>query len=620
MSAPRVRAALLRALCLAVTACGEADLDELQLAATRPGMGAMLYPGGATVRVWAPFATAVSVTGDFNGWGRTALAGEGNGNFSGDVAGVLAGHRYQYLVRDRWGGESWRSDPRAQRLESSVGAGIVHDPGSYAWRATFTAPPRDEQVLYELHVGTFHDAPGGGPGHLRSAGARLDHLRDLGVNMVELMPVLEFPGDFSWGYNPAHPFAVESAYGTPDDLKWFIDEAHLRGIGVILDVVHNHYGPDDLALWCFSGDCLGAGGEYFFTDWRAVTPWGNTRPDYGRPQVRDYIVDQAMMLLHEYRADGLRWDATKFMRTVTGDARDSLPSGWDVLRAATDAKNRDQPWKLMIAEDFGGGDAITTPTSAGGAGFDSQWAGEFVHPVRRALIAPSDSGRDVSAVRDAIVQRFGGRAAQRVIYTESHDEVANGHQRLPEEIWPGNAASWAARKRSTLGAAILMTSPGVPLLFQGQEILEDGWFAAEDPIDWSKAARFPGITRLYRDLIRLRRNGHANTRGLRGEHVNVFHVNATDKVLAYHRWHTGGPGDDVVVIVNFGGRWFPDYTVGLPRQGIWYVRLNSDASIYSPDFGNTLSLDVWTRDGGRDGLAFHGSVGLGPYTAVVLSQ
>jgi len=628
MATPRSRAracALLVVAAGATGACACADDSATRSSAapvgSRPGMGAIVSGGGATFRVWAPLASAVWVTGDFNGWGWTPLVGEGNGNFSGDVAAASAGQRYRYIVRNRWGSDAWKADPRAQRMENSIGASILHDPGSYAWRAQgFALPPRNEQVFYEIHVGTFHDAPGGGPGHLHSAGDRLDHLRDLGVNMIELMPVMEFPGDFSWGYNPSAPFAPESAYGTPDDLKWFIDEAHLRGIGVVIDVVHNHYGPNDLALWCFSGDCLGAGGEYFFTDWRRRTPWGDTRPDYGRGEVRDYVTDQAMMLLHEYRADGLRWDATKFIRTVSGSDTDSLPEGWAVLRAATDRKNATQPWKLMIAEDFGGGDAITRPTSAGGAGFDAQWAGDFVHPLRAALVAPSDDGRDVVAVRDAILHRFNGQAAQRIIYTESHDEVANGHQRLPEEIWPGNAASWAAKKRSTLGAAILMTAPGVPLLFEGQELLEDGWFAVDDPIAWSKASRFAGIVQLYRDLIRLRRNGFDNSRGLRGEHVNVFHLNAADHVIAYHRWDRGGPGDDVVVVANFSSRWFPDYAIGLPRSGIWYVRFNSDWSGYAPEFGNTRTLDVWTRDGGRDGLPYQGSLGLGPYTAVILSQ
>jgi 1,4-alpha-glucan branching enzyme len=600
---------------------GEAALGEADVRASgRPGMGAIVYDGGTTFRVWAPFAERVWVTGDFNGWGWTPLASEHNGNFSADVRGAQKHQKYQYVIRNRWGHDERKTDPRAARVDHSNGAGIIHDPGSYDWRARwYETPSRRDQVVYELHVGTFHDGPGFGPGNWQSAAAKLDYLRDLGVNMIEIMPVFEFPGDFSWGYNPSHPFAPETSYGTPDDMKYFVDEAHMRGIGVIFDVVHNHYGPADLSMWCFSGDCLGVGGEYFFADHRAQTPWGRTRPDYGRHEVKEYIKDHSMMLLHEYRADGLRFDATKFIRTIHGDEGSTIAAGWDLLRYVTDAKNREQPYKTLIAEDFGGGEAITKATAWGGAGFDSQWAGEFVHPIRSALIAQNDQDRNMWSVRDAITHGFGG-ATTRVIYTESHDEVANGKKRLPDEIWPGNAGSWASKKRSTLGAGIVLTSPGIPLLFQGQEFLEDGWFSAEDPIDWSKAGRFRGITQLYRDLIHLRRNWHNNTRGLRGDHVNVFHLNDVDKVVAYHRWDEGGPGDDVVVIANFSARWFPSYAVGLPRGGLWYVRFNSDASAYSSDFGNTQTLDTWARDGGRDGMPVQGSLGLGPYSMVILSQ
>jgi 1,4-alpha-glucan branching enzyme len=207
-----------------------------------------------------------------------------------------------------------------------------------------------------------------------------------------------------------------------------------------------------------------------------------------------------------------------------------------------------------------------------------------------------------------------------VIYTESHDEVANGKARIPEMIYPGHADSYWSKKRSTLGAALVMTAPGIPMLFQGQELLEDGWFRDDDPVDWSKTTRFGGILQLYRDLIALRRNLGGTTRGLRGEHVNVFHVNDTDKVIAFHRWASGGPGDDVVVILNFSARAFTQYDLGLPRGGTWRVRFNSDWTGYDAGFGGTASNDLTASAGARDGLGYHGSVGVGPYSAVILSQ
>ncbi|MGA9523433.1 MAG: alpha-amylase family glycosyl hydrolase [Myxococcaceae bacterium] len=590
-------------------------------ASQRPGMGAVVYSGGVMFRVWAPFASRVWVTGDFNGWGRTELGNEFNGNFSGDVSGAVQHQKYKFIVRNQWGQDSWKADPRARRMENSSGSSIIHDAGSYYWSTrNFSTPPFREQVIYELHVGTFHDSPGFGPGTWNSAVAKLDHLRDLGINMVKVMPMAEFAGDFSWGYNPSYPFAPESAYGTPDDLKYFVDQAHARGIGVIFDVVHNHYGPSDMSMWCFSGDCKGAGGEYFYADWRANTPWSNTRPDFGRKEVRDFVRDQVMMLLHEYQADGLRWDATKFIRTVNGSEATALPEGWNMLRSLNNEIDAQHSWKISIAEDIGGGDKITQSTSAGGGGFDAQWAVDFLHPVRNAIVTGNDADRNLYAVRDAIKQRFNGNPLQRIIYTESHDEVALGRNRVPEEIWPGNAGSWASKKRSTLGAALVMTSPGIPMIFSGQEFLEDGYFAAEDPLDWNKAGTWSGITRLYRDLIRLRRNWFNNTRGLLGPNVNVHHLNNNDKVLAFHRWNVGGPGDDVVVIANFSRHTFSSYNAGFPRGGRWYVRFNSDWSGYSGDFGNTPSLDTHAYSGGKDGMPYNATFAIGPYSVVIYSQ
>jgi len=608
-------------------AVGEGDSEVFDQSASalsassRPGMGAMPYSGGTTFRVWAPGASRVFVAGDWNGWSDSAneLGNEFNGNFSGDIAGANRWQKYKYVIYTPWGERIWKSDPRAGRVENSSGSSIIHDPSFYYWNTpNFQTPPWNEQVIYEMHVGTFYDSPGGGPGNWQSAKAKLDHLQALGVNMVEVMPIAEFPGDFSWGYNPAFPFAPETAHGTPEDMKSFIDEAHARGIGVIIDVVHNHWGPNDVPMWCFTGDCLGNGGHYFYTDWRAGTPWGNTRPDYGRNEVRDYIKDTVLMWLHEYRADGIRWDATKYIRTTDGST--SLNDGYTLLQYVNNSVDGDQAWKMMIAEDFGGGDSITKPTSQGGAGFDAQWAGEFVHPIRDAIITGSDSSRDMNAVAAAIGQKFNGQALRRVIYTESHDEVANGKTRVPEAIWPGNAGNWYARKRSTLGAALVMTSPGVPLIFQGQEMLEDGWCSDGDPLDWAKASTYGGIVTMYRDLIRLRRNWFNNTRGLRGDSVNVYHVNNTNKVIAFHRWQNGGAGDDVVVLANFSGTTFYNYNIGMPHWGMWRVRFNSDWNGYSGDFANTASLDTDANGAPRDGMGQSANITVGAYSVVILSQ
>jgi 1,4-alpha-glucan branching enzyme len=158
------------------------------------------------------------------------------------------------------------------------------------------------------------------------------------------------------------------------------------------------------------------------------------------------------------------------------------------------------------------------------------------------------------------------------------------------------------------------------MIFQGQELLEDEWFRDTDPIDWSKKETFRGIFHIYRDLIRLRRNWYDTTRGLRGQNVNVFHVNDHDKLIAYHRWDQGGPRDDVVVVVNMANRAYESYTIGFPREGQWKVRFNSDWRGYSDDFGDQPGYDTVASAGYKDGLRYHGNIGIGPYSALILSR
>jgi 1,4-alpha-glucan branching enzyme len=154
----------------------------------------------------------------------------------------------------------------------------------------------------------------------------------------------------------------------------------------------------------------------------------------------------------------------------------------------------------------------------------------------------------------------------------------------------------------------------------GQEFLEWGAWTDAEELDWSKAGRFAGIRALYRDLVRLRRNWHGTTEGLKGNNVHVHHVNHADKLLAFHRWSHGGPRDDVVVVANMSQRAYPAYTLGLPRAGLWRVRLNSDWQGYSSAFGGHPSYDLWASGPGRDDMPVQGTVSLGPYTALVLSQ
>jgi 1,4-alpha-glucan branching enzyme len=165
-----------------------------------------------------------------------------------------------------------------------------------------------------------------------------------------------------------------------------------------------------------------------------------------------------------------------------------------------------------------------------------------------------------------------------------------------------------------------MTAPGIPMIFMGQEFLCGGWFDPSAPLDWSNAAKFPGITLLYRDLIQLRRNWFNNTRGLRGQSIHLHHVDNGNKVVAYHRWDHGGSGDDVVVVLNFSAQGFTNYTIGFPRSDVWRVRFNSDWNGYDASFGNFPSYDTSAGGVPYDSMPFSGNIEVGPYTAVILTQ
>lgn len=593
----------------------------------RPGMGAIPHTGGTSFRVWAPHAEAVFVTGTFDDWARDHVAlrpdGDGTGGtWSADVAGVEPGAEYKFTIRTARG-DLLRMDPYARHVTSSVGNAIVYDPTAFDWGDdAFRMPTWNDLVIYEMHIGTFA-ASADLRGTFDAARRRLDYLERLGVSAVQVMPPFEFAGDISWGYNPAHLFAIESGYGGPDAFKRFVRDAHAHGIAVIVDVVYNHLGPSDLDLWRFDGWAQGDdGGIYFYNDHRAVTPWGRTRPDYGRGEVRTFLRDSAMTWLEEFRCDGLRFDATVYIRSVdgTGDPAAALPDGWSFMAWINDEIRARQPWKITIAEDLRDAPAVVAPTADGGAGFSAQWDAGFIYRVRPALVAPDDASRDMDAVVTAILGKGRGAPLSRVIYTESHDEVANGQTRVPEAITPGDAGSWWAKKRATLGSALVLTSPGIPMLFQGQELLEGGWFDDKEAFDWEKASSNKGILRLHRDLIALRRARDGATRGLRGANVAIIRADAEAKLLVMHRWMDGGPHDDTVVVANLADRTIEDLRIGFPAPGRWKVRLNSDSAVYAPDFGGHEANDLDADGDALDGCEQSGLVAVGPYSVVILSR
>ena len=566
--------------------------------------------GGAVFRVWAPNAETVSVAGTFNGWNASAHPlRKVQGFWQGRVPNVPLNSEYKYVIRHPDEEELiWRTDPRARRQTSSVGNSIVYQ-STYEWGdREWETPYFEDMIIYELHVGSFSGEDDGVshyPGRFRDVvNSHLDHLVELGVNVVELMPLTEFAGEMSWGYNPSFQFAPESSYGSPDDLKYLIDQCHQAGIAVILDVVFNHMGGTDLA-----GNLLDFDGEeiYFYPDDNGYrdTPWG-PRPDYGRVQVRDYIRDTIRYWLEEFHIDGFRVDGTDFIKVNE--------EGWRVLQDIAQITDTVSRKAIVISEQLPNDPAVTVPISAGGAGSDAQWNDAFHDALRDALGAASfgdpDMGRLVSGMN-----HFDFSGTRAVNYIESHDEAAV-HGRAPTVADGSNPHSQYAYGRGKLVYGLVMFTAGIPMILHGQEFMEDRRFgdSRDHRLQWSYKDRYADYYRACRDMTRLRRAAPA----LRSNgHQNIFHVNESANVIAWHRWTDSGR--DLVVVANFNNDDFGNYCLGMPLGGEWYEVLNTDAGVYGGrNRGNGGSVEA--NGGGMHGLPHSACVSIPRMSVVVFGR
>ena len=595
---------------------------------TRPGWGSTPYHDvsgtGVTFRVWAPNATGVWVPGTFNSWSTTATPlaqeltnGIWNGVWSADVTSAAPGGQYKYYITYS-GGSVWKHDPRARWVTSAGSASgandIIYDPTIFNWNGdNFTAPALNDLFIYELHMGTFPS--GSVPNRFIAATNKLDYLKSLGVNAVELMPIAEFGNSGnSWGYDPAQPFAADnSQYGGPDGLKTFVQACHARGIAVLLDVVHNHYGPGDLDMWNFDGwsgtNSLGGGGIYFYESNPNLqsTSYGDTRPNFSSQQVDSFVQDNFTLWLSECHVDGFRWDTPGLMMNATGYGY--ISAAGNLIAAINAMIHTNYTGKISIAEDV-----------HNSFGFDSAWDTSYPYAVTPVLTNTVDASRDVTVIAHAVQYnvRYGGPAGSgRVVFLESHDVVGdlNGGVRLVTAIDPVTPNSYRARKLSTLGAAVSLTAPGVPMIFQGQEMLENQSFDSGLSVTWSKTNTYSYIVQFYRDLISARRNLHGSTPGLEGDQYGTLQVDNLNKLVAFNRWKSAAPSQDAVVIAHFANTTLNNYTLNFPSAGNWYVQFNSDSTNYGPDYGNIGSSVVTAV--GNPATA---SINIGPYSALILSQ
>jgi maltooligosyltrehalose trehalohydrolase len=414
-------------------------------------------PGAAGVhfRVWAPDRERVDVLVE----GRRhphPLEAETDGFYSALVPGIGAGARYRYRLD---GGEAFPDPVSRFQPEGPHGPSEVIDPGAFPWTDAPWAGVRVEgQVLYEIHVGAFTPE-----GTWAAAARRLPALAELGVTLVEVMPIADFPGRFGWGYDGVNLFAPTRLYGRPDDLRAFVDRAHALGLGVLLDTVYNHLGPD--------GNYLGQYAGAYVTE-RHATPWGPALnydgPDSG--PVRELILANAGYWIDEFHLDGLRLDAT---HTIHDDSSEHIAQAIGrTVRARAAPKGT-----VVYAEDEPQRVRLALPQEAGGLGLDGIWNDDFHHAAHVAA-----TGR-----REGYYRRYRGSAdelvavtrgtlgapdalapARLVTFLQNHDQIAHSARglRLDALTSPGR---WRAL------TAFLLLSPGTPLLFMGQE------FAASSP-------------------------------------------------------------------------------------------------------------------------------------------
>lgn len=546
-----------------------------------PPMGATVTGQGAarsvTFRVWAPHAAEVSVLGDFNHWRNDEMQADPArpGHWLLTSRRARPDDAYQFDIDGLK-----RRDPRARAVNQEKQLSYILDPREFRWdkASAWKMPPQEDLVMYEMHLGMFSQGIPGSKPPFERAIKRLSYLKALGINCIQLMPVNEFSGSRSWGYNPGDVFAIESSYGGAESFRKFIRACHTNGIAVLLDIVHNHYGPENVAVWQFDRNEPGdKGGIYFYGDEdRAMTEWG-PRPDFSRPEVREFIIDSVRMFVEEYQLDGFRWDSVHNIRYYLNGQR-SNADGDRLLADANAWLAKHHPDVLRIAEDHA--------FDSGGVGFQAQWNSSFQSTLS-SLVCQSDAERDLHLFA-AELERLNG--FDWVVFAECHDSAGdlNDHHRLPAYIDPSDPDSLRARALSLVAGGIALTVPGFPMILQGFEMHDTEDFSDHRPIPWARAQNtHSGIVKANAHLIRLRRNAKGFTPGLKGTELRVLHSDNSAQVLAYSRKQRSAPRDrSTVVVINFSGKPRQGYGVRFPSSGAWFCHFNSGLSAYAKDFDN----------------------------------
>lgn len=552
---------------------------------------------GTSFAVWAPAAMRVSVVGDFNHWdGRTHQMRRlwDSGIFEIFIPGAKPGDHYKYELKLKSGLTYLKADPygnAAQKRPET--ASVITDITGFAWEDEAFIKNRGEfqtgnvpVSIYELYLGSFVTRKEGGDyaNYREIAPKLISYITEMGYTHVELMPVMEHPFDGSWGYQVIGYYAPTARYGTPEDFMYFINELHKAGIGVILDWVPAHFPRDTYGLSGFDGTCL-----YEHLDPRqGFHPhWGTLIYNYGRPQVSNYLIANALFWVEKYHADGIRMDAVASMLYLDYGKKDgewvaNMYGGNENLEAIEFIKHmnsvmkRRNPGVLSIAEESSAFPMITGDFSKGGLGFDLKWNMGFMNDYLGYIqYDPYFRSHHHGELTFSMIYAY----SEKFILVFSHDEVVHGKGTLAGKM-PGNTIAKLANLRLTY--AYMMTHPGKKLLFMGQDIAEYDEWNEDRCVRWDLLAckEHAGVAALVKDLNQLYRTHKAlyelDDSGEGFEWINE--ISGNECYLTYLRRGTD-PEDTLLVVANFAGIG-GEITTGVPYEGKYKEIFNSDAEKY----------------------------------------
>ena len=566
---------------------------------------------GVHFGVWAPNARRVSVVGDFNLWnGRThPMRSRGlTGIWEIFLPGLDHGTLYKFEILSRVADHlGLKSDPYGFAAEMRPKtASVVCNIDGYQWNDSAWIAARETRdwlhapmSVYEVHIGSWRRTPDGRWLTYRElADQLLPYVKELGYTHIELMPVMEHPLDGSWGYQTVGYYAVTSRYGTPTDFMYFVDRCHQEGIGVILDWAAAHFPRDAHGLSLFDGTHL-----YEHEDPRrgAHPDWGTLVFNYGRNEVQNFLMSNALFWIEKYHADGLRVDAVASMLYLDYSRREGewLPNihggrenleAIAFLRRLSEVLHTRHPGALMIAEESTSWPAVSRPTYIGGLGFDLKWnMGWMNDTLRYMALDPIHRQYHHNELTFSMLYAF----HENFVLPISHDEVVHGKRALLEKM-PGD--DWQKFANLRLFLAYLHAHPGKKLLFMGSELAQRGEFWEEGTVEWELENSPPhrAIQRLTADLNRL----HTRERALHEvdfEWAGFEWLDPNDapsSVLTFLR-RAKDPENFIVAVCNFTPVTRPGYRVGVPRPGYYREILNTDSRYYEgSDVGNSGGVNA----------------------------